>query len=107
MSISTFTCDKTSSHIGGKKLTLTWTTSGATYVTLSEDCYTSSGKQVAGTQLSANTSVYIYPVTDTHLVLTDDTSATESLYIKIGYDPTRFILRGGRLIPRGEEYASA
>lgn len=97
MSILTFTADKSATAIAGNVRTLTWTTSGATYVTLSHDCWTASGSQSAGTHLDTGTSVYIFPVSDERYVLTDDTGDTAELRIKIGFDPARYKLEGGRL----------
>ena len=100
MSILTFTVDKSSTAIAGEVKTLKWTTSGATYVTLSHDCWTSDGKQSTGTHLSANTSVYVSPVSSVRYILTDDTGDTNTVSVNIGYDPSRYRLQSRRLVER-------
>ena len=101
MAITKFISDVSKSAIAGKKITLTWVTTGLS-VTLSCDCYDGKQRQKAGMALSPNTSVYIYPVGCLEVVLTDDSGNTSSLFIDIGYDPSTHILTGGRLQEIGE-----
>ena len=61
MAITKFISDISKSAIAGKKITLTWVTTGSS-VTLSCDCYDGKQRQKAGMALSPNTKVYIYPV---------------------------------------------
>lgn len=100
MAITSFTSSKSRCAYGGEEITLTWVSTGS-YVTLSCDCYDGTQKQIAGAHLSASTSVYIYPVTETVLSLKDDSGNEEILHIVIGYDPARYFMRGRKLILRG------
>jgi len=97
MAITSFTASKENAIFGGKEIILTWVTDGSS-ATLSCDCYDGTGKKVAGTALSASSSVYIYPVTDTIVALTDDSGNTNLVHIKIGYDAFSYRLVGGRLV---------
>lgn len=101
MSITSFTSDINHKIIGGEKITLTWETTGES-VTLNIPCFTSNGKQAAGTALDASTSVDIYPVTSCEIILSDDDNNHEYLSIIIGFDPSIYYLRGGQLHKRGK-----
>jgi hypothetical protein len=100
MAITSFTSSKNHCAYGGEEITLTWVTTGS-YVTLSCDCYDGTQKQTAGTHLSADTSVYIYPVTETVISLKDDSGNEDILHIVIGYDPAKYFMRSRRLVLRG------